>query len=189
MHNVFMPKRFFHRYLPSPGTIREHPALRPISRWLHEPDLWHMNRRSVSGAALIGLFCAFLPIPFQMLPAAALAIACRANLAVCIALVWLTNPITMPPVMFLSYELGAWILDRHVEIANLSFDWEWLSENMADIGLPVLVGSLVCGLAAGLTGYMIVRVTWRLHVISRWRLRRDQRRLRQLLAKKDPDPK
>jgi len=181
-----MPKRRFYRYLPNPRAIREHPALRPVSRWLHEPDLWHMNRRSVSGAALIGLFCAFLPIPFQMLPAAVLAIACRCNLAVCIALVWITNPLTIAPVMFFSYEVGAWVLDRHVRIEGLTLDWQWLSANMGDIGYPLLVGSLVCGAAAGLAGFAAVRISWRLHVISRWRLRRDERRLRKLLEESDP---
>lgn len=186
MHNAFMPRRPFHRYLPNPRTIREHPALRPVRHWLHDPDLWHLNRRSVSGAALIGLFCAFLPIPFQMLPATILAIACRCNLPVCIALVWLTNPITMPPVLIFSYEVGAWILDRHVSVADLSLDWDWLTANMGNIGYPLLVGSLVCGLAAGLLGFATVRISWRMHIVSRWRLRREQRALRVLLAEKDP---
>jgi len=186
MHNAFMPRRPLHRYLPNPRTIREHPALRPVRRWLHDPDIWHLNRRSVSGAALIGLFCAFLPIPLQMLPATILAIAFRCNLPVCIALVWLTNPITMPPVLIFSYEVGAWLLDRHVSVADLSLDWEWLTANMGNIGYPLLVGSLVCGLTAGLIGFATVRVSWRLHIVSRWRLRREKRALKTLLAEKDP---
>lgn len=186
MHNVFMPKRPLHSYLPSPRSIREHPALRPVSRWLHDPDLWHLNRRSVSGAAFIGLFCAFLPIPFQMLPATALAIACRCNLPVCVALVWLTNPLTMAPVMLFSYEVGAWVLDRHVNVAEISLNWDWLRANMGDLGYPLLLGSVLCGLAAGVLGFLGVRLTWRLHVVSRLRLRRDRRRVSKLLAERDP---
>jgi len=186
MHNAVMPKRFINRYLPSPKAIREHPVLRPVSRWLHAPDLWHMNRRSVSVAALIGLFCAFLPIPFQTIPATVLAIGCRCNLAICLGLVWLTNPLTTAPVLYASYEVGAWVLDRHLSIAEISPDWAWLSANMGDIGYPLVVGSLLCGLFAGLLGFTVVRVGWRMHVLSRWRLRRDTRKLRQLLANKDP---
>jgi uncharacterized protein (DUF2062 family) len=105
---------------------------------------------------------------------------------VCIALVWLTNPITMPPVLIFSYEVGAWVLDRHVNVGELSLDWDWLTANMGNIGYPLLVGSLVCGLAAGLIGYAAVRITWRVHIVSRWRLRREKRALRTLLANKDP---
>jgi uncharacterized protein (DUF2062 family) len=48
----------------------------------------------------VGLFCAFIPVPFQMLLAAPSAIIFSANLPVSIALVWITNPITMPPIFF-----------------------------------------------------------------------------------------
>jgi len=181
-----MPKNLIQRYLPNPRTIREHAALRPVRRWLHEPDLWHLNRRSVSGAMLIGLFCAFLPIPLQMLPAALLAVSTRCNLPISLALVWISNPFTMPPMLYACYRVGAWLLDRRVEAGTLSMNWEWLSANMGNIGYPLLLGSIVCGLTAGLLGMLIVRISWRLHVISRWRLRRERRNLQKLLAQQDP---
>lgn len=186
MHNSLMPKRIIRRYLPNPRTLREYALLRPVSRWLQEPDLWHLNRRSVSLGTLVGLFCAFLPMPFQMLPAAVLAILLRCNLPVAVALVWLSNPLTMPPMMYFCYRVGAWLLDRHVEPGGVHLNWEWLSANMGNIGYPLLVGSVLCGLVAGLVGMLLVRVSWRMHVVSRWRLRREQRRLRLLLSKRDP---
>jgi len=181
-----MRKLPFDRYLPSPKTIREHPALRPVSKWLHEPDLWHMNRRSVSGAMLIGLFCAFLPVPFQMLIAVVLGVAARSNLAICVMLVWLTNPLTTPPLMLLSYEIGAWLLNRHIAVGELSLKWDWLRANMGNIGYPLLAGSLFCGAVSGLVGFALVRVGWRAHIVSRWRLRRERRRVRKLLEERDP---
>jgi uncharacterized protein len=185
MHNFVMPKKLLRRYLPDSRTIRESRALRPVRRWLHEPDLWHLNRRSVSGAVFIGLFCAFLPIPFQMLPAALLALAARCNLPLSIALVWVSNPLTMGPMVYFAYRLGAWLLDRRIEVASIHLSWEWLGAHIGDIGWPLLVGSLVSGWVVGLTGLVVVRVTWRLHVISRWRVRLEKRRLRKLLANED----
>ena len=40
-----------------------------FGRWLHHPNLWHLNRRSVSGAVAIGSFSGLVPGPLQMLTA------------------------------------------------------------------------------------------------------------------------
>ena len=180
-----MPKDLLRRYLPSASSVREISALRPVSKWLHEPEIWHLHRRSVSGAAFIGLFCAFLPIPFQMLVAAVLALAARCNLPLSVALVWITNPITMPPMFYFSYRLGAWLLDMQLQVETIDLSWGWLTENLSQIGYPLLFGSLVCGWVAGLTGMVVVRVLWRLHVVRRWRERRERRRAR---ATQDANP-
>lgn len=182
-----MPRNPFKRHLPTAQHIRELRLLRPVRHWLHEPDLWHLNRRSVSMAALIGLFCAFLPLPLQTLPAVVLGLMVRCNLAVCVALVWITNPITTPPILLFSYEIGTLILNRHVRVADLSLEWSWLRANMGNIGYPLVVGSLVCGVVSGALGFAVVRVVWRVRVIARWRLRRDRERLRRILANRGTD--
>ncbi|HEX7035956.1 MAG TPA: DUF2062 domain-containing protein [Pseudomonadales bacterium] len=171
-----MPRKFLRRHLPTPSALRAHRALRPVGRWLQDPELWHLHRRSVSGAAFIGLFVAFIPIPFQMLVAAVLAVIARCNLPLSVALVWITNPVTMPPVFYFAYQLGAWLLDRRVEVGTIELNWSWLSAHLGDIGWPLLFGSLVCGWVAGVTAMVLVRVLWRLHVIRRWRARRLSRR-------------
>jgi hypothetical protein len=153
-----------------------------VSHWLHDPELWHLHRRSVAGATFIGLFCAFLPVPFQMLIAALLAVVSRCNLPLSVMLVWVTNPITMTPMFYFAYRLGAWLLDRRIEVGTIQLSWEWLSSHMGEIGWPLLFGSLVCGWVAGVTGLVIVRLAWRLHVIRRWRARRERRRQRKLDA-------
>lgn len=175
MHNPPMPRQFLRKYLPSARDVSSNPALRPVSRWLKNPEIWHLHRRSVAGAAFIGLFCAFLPIPFQMLIAAVLAIFSRCNLPLSMALVWITNPITIPPIFYFTYRLGSWLLDREVQVTGIHLDWTWLGENLGNIGYPLIFGSLLCGWVAGVTGFVLVRVSWRFHVIKRWRERKAKR--------------
>ena len=131
----------------------------------------------------IGLFCAFLPVPFQMLIAALMAIFSRCNLPIAVVLVWVTNPITITPVFYFTYRLGAWLLDRQIEVSTIRLSWEWLSTHIGEIGWPLLFGSLLCGWVAGVTGLVVVRVLWRFHVIRRWRARREARRARLQTAK------
>ena len=171
-----MSKKLFERYVPSPAELRANPALKPLGNLLHNKEIWHFHRRSVAGAAFIGLFCAFLPVPFQMVVAALLAVVARCNLPISVALVWITNPITIPPMFYFTYRLGAWLLNMEIEVDEVELSWAWLSDNISHIGYPLVFGSLVCGWVSGVTAFVIVRVAWRLHVVKRWRERRERRR-------------
>ena len=108
------------KYLPTKETIRAQKSLGPVRDWLLEPELWHFHRRAVSGAVFIGLFCALLPIPFQMVVAGLLAVFARCNVPIAVALVWITNPFTFAPIFFFAYKLGAWLLD--MEVAHIEWD-------------------------------------------------------------------
>src|SRR3569623_1097691 len=74
---VTVPKRIIKRYLPDHRKIREHKHLRFFGALLHVPNLWHLNRRSVSGAMSVGLVSACFPFPFHILLAVAMAIRLR----------------------------------------------------------------------------------------------------------------
>ena len=83
--------------MPDHKKIRDHKHLRIFGKLLHNPSLWHMNRHSVAKAFAVGLFFAWVPVPFQMVLGAGGAILFHANLPLSVVLVWLTNPFTMPP--------------------------------------------------------------------------------------------
>ncbi|MHB8533988.1 MAG: DUF2062 domain-containing protein [Sulfuricaulis sp.] len=170
-----MAKKIIRRFLPDVHQIRNHRHLRFFGRLLHDPNLWHLNRRSVSGAFAVGLFMAFIPMPFQMIPAAALAILLRVNLAISVALVWITNPITMPPVFYFTYHLGAWILQTPPKNIAFKISWEWLAAEIGRFWQPFLVGSLVTAIVCSLAGYFGMRALWRWHVIRDWERRRKKR--------------
>ena len=170
-----MTKKIIRRFLPDSHKIRNHKQLRFFGRLLHDPNLWHLNRRSVSGAFAVGLFMAFIPMPFQMIPAAALAILFRVNLAISVALVWITNPITMPPVYYFTYRLGSWILQRPPKNIAFKISWEWLAAEIGHFWQPFLLGSLVTASVCALMGYLAMRALWRWHVIREWQRRKKKR--------------
>lgn len=172
-----MPKRIFKRYTPDYETIRNHKHLRMFGRLLHDPNLWHMNRRSVSGAFAVGLFWAFVPIPFQMVGAAATAIAARVNLPISVALVWITNPITIPPIFYSTYLLGTWIMGEPPQHHQFELSIDWMAASLGDIWQPLFLGSLLCGIIAAILGYLIIRGFWRWHVVASMRRRKERKKV------------
>lgn len=166
-----MPRRLLKRIMPDHKTIREHKHLRCFGTLLHNPALWHMNRHSVAKAFAIGLFFAWVPVPFQMVLGAGGAILFHANLPLSIVLVWLTNPLTMPPMFYGAYKLGAWLLGEELQHFDMELSLAWLQHEMALIWAPFLLGCLVLAVASSLLGYIGIQIAWRSMVIKRWRKR------------------
>ncbi len=169
-----MPKRIIKRFTPDHETIRTHKHLRMFGTLLHDSNLWHMNRRSVSGAFAVGLFWAFIPIPFQMVAAAFTAIIFRVNLPISVALVWISNPITIPPMFYATYLFGTWILGEPPQSSEFEVSIEWMTNSLAEIWQPLYLGSVICAVIASILGYILMRGFWRWHVVSNLRKRRER---------------
>ncbi|WP_455200119.1 DUF2062 domain-containing protein [Kaarinaea lacus] len=178
-----MPKRIIKRFLPDHDKIREHKHLQLLGPLLHDPNLLHLNRRSVSGAFAVGLFMAWIPVPFQMLLSAIVAILVRVNLPISVVLVWITNPVTMPPMFYFAYKVGTWILGHPAEDSNFEMTMEWLTKSIDDIWQPLLLGSLIVGVVSSVLGFVIIRSLWRLKVVQNWKERKAKRHARKLAAK------
>ena len=170
-----MPKKKLKSIMPSVARIREIKSLHVLGDWIYATNLWHINRYSASMAFFVGLFVAFMPIPGQMPVAALLALSLRCNLPLSVCLVWITNPVTMPALFFLAYKVGALILD--VPVTELAFElsFNWLSNQLAHIWQPFLLGCLICGIFCGCLGYFVVSLAWRWHVSVLWRERKRKR--------------
>jgi len=173
-----MPRRIIKRYLPDHEKIRNHKHLRILGPLLHDPNLLHLNRRSVSGAFAVGLFMAWVPVPFQMFLAAATAIFVRVNLPISVALVWVTNPLTMPPMFYFAYKIGAWTLGHPPMQVHFELSWEWLSQSLGAIWEPFLLGCFIVGVVNSVLGYIIISQLWRAHVVQSWKNRKEKRRAR-----------
>jgi uncharacterized protein len=89
--------------------LRHRPWWRTLTRPLFNRRLWIPCRDTVSTGAAIGLFFAMMPIPFQTVPTALIAMRARANIPFAVASCWVTNPFTTPAILFAQYRLGHWM--------------------------------------------------------------------------------
>ena len=169
-----MPKKLFKRITPSAEFVRSHKSLAVIAHLLHDPNLFHLNRNSVSRAFAIGLGVAMLPVYGHMIISAALAIWLRANIAISMILVWVSNPLTFALILVIEYWIGARLLgvDSTLAISDVNlFEWKQL---LADTWKPLLLGSLVLSLISSLLGYFLVSYFWRWEVLRKWQRRKEK---------------
>jgi uncharacterized protein (DUF2062 family) len=160
--------------MPSPRSILEGGRFSVFGKVLHDPNLWHLNRRSAAGAFGVGLFMMYMPPVGQMFMAAAAAIALRVNLPISVSLVWITNPVTIPPMYYFAYLVGAWIIGAPAKGFSMEFWMDW--HNWVAVLGPLAVGMLVCGIVCGAAGYFTIQALWRWNLVRQIRHRRERYR-------------
>jgi hypothetical protein len=161
-------RSFFKRLLPEPHRIRDHRQLRHFGSLLHDPNIWHLNRRSAAGGIATGLFCAFIPLPVHMIVAAAVAILFRVNLPLAVVLTWITNPLTFAPIFYFAYQLGSRLLHEPVRNIAFAFSIHWLQEVFVHIWQPLLLGCIILAVLSSLTGYFATILLWRILLLRQW---------------------
>ena len=171
--------------MPTPERIAALPGIHHLGSRITEPNLWYINRKSISGAVFLGIVCAWIPFPAQMLVAALCAIFFRVNLPLSVAITWITNPFTLIPIFYSSYCVGSFIFG--IPILNLTeikevvvhfssgmfSDTAPLPASYAFSMRALLVGVVVEAVIVGSIGYFIVQLLWRCHVMHDWKTRHD----------------
>ncbi len=165
-NNTDMARKLIRKFLPHPDVIIHNRWIKMLGPRLQDPSLWHLNRRSFSGAVGFGIFCAFIPVPFQMIIAAAGAIWLRVNVLVAVPMVWISNPLTMGPLYYFCYLVGVEILGRNLKPFNFEPSIDWLLGELLLIWQPFLLGCVTVGAALGIAAFVLIRILWRLHIIS-----------------------
>lgn len=122
-------------------------------------ELLAINRKMISRAILVGLFIAMIPMPMQMLAVILIAPFFRFNVPIAVTLVWITNPFTMPFIYYAEYMTGNFLLMQE-GVSDIEMSMEWFKSNIADIFIPLYVGSLFYALLFSIGGYYLVNWLW-----------------------------
>lgn len=180
-----MPRNWLSQKLPSNQQLQEQlgvagefdnasyesSAMLWVRQKLADPLLWHLNRRSVAGAVAVGLFVGWLPIPMQMLVAAILAAILRVHVPVSVVLVWFSNPITFPALLYAAWFVGSTILGTPIVSSPLSLSITNLMGAAMHAWREILLGSVFCAMVFGVLGYFATNLLWRIVAVRRWRQR------------------
>ena len=168
---MIMAKKILRKFLPHPDVITENRWIKLLGPRLQDPSLWHINRRSCSLAVALGMFCAFIPVPFQMVIAAAGAIWIRANVLLAVPVVWISNPVTIGPMFYFCYLIGAEILGLEPGGFHFELSINWLVNGLASIWQPFLLGCFMVGAISALASFLLVRILWHLHILRHIKIR------------------
>jgi uncharacterized protein (DUF2062 family) len=175
------------RLMPTPESMAGNRWLRWLGPKLMHPRLWHMSRRGVALGAAVGVFFAFITPIAQIPLSAAVSVVLRCNVPAAVVGTLVNTPPTFAPVYYGAWKLGSWMLgsssaeaDRPALLAGPSDRtpvkdarpwWQRWSETLAEVGRPLLLGTVVFSVVFSLLAYWLVNGIWHWRVRSRRRKR------------------
>ena len=161
-----MPRRFFRKFAFKRHELSERWFMTPFRHFLHDHRYWGIRRKTVVPAFAWGVFVAFLPIPGHMLIAALGGLLLHCNLPVAVLATFVVNPLTIGPIYYFTYRVGAILLSIEPGPLEIELSIEWMTNTLASIWQPLLLGSIFVGAIAALIGYVVLDVLWRYTVVD-----------------------
>jgi uncharacterized protein (DUF2062 family) len=144
-----------------------------IKKYKIPPEYLSTNRKMISRGVLIGLFIAFIPMPMQMAAVLLFVPFVRFNVPIALAMCWLSNPITMPPMYYMEYLTGSFLLGIEPEPVEMTL--EWFKNNLDNIFIPLYFGTAMYSIFGSLTAYFLVNFLWKNSVDKERKLPRKDR--------------
>jgi len=155
-------KSILKKYSPK----RENINLGWLNKHLTDPELWKWNKKTIAKAFAIGLFCAFLPIPGHTILVAILSMMLSANILLSILVVWVNNPITMLPIYYFTYKIGASIIGIEID-PEFEFSFGYLMDNLGSAALAMWIGGLITSIVAAILGYFSIISIYKYKALKR----------------------
>ncbi len=149
---------------PRRETLEANPWLRGLAPHMSHPKLWLWSRRSVAGGMAIGLFIGLLIPVAQIFLAAAVAILFRANVPIAAGATLVTNPLTVAPIYYAAYRLGAWVTGTPSPITASLADPAAMWAQLGTLGLPLFTGLAIAASVAAFASYVLISQAWAWHV-------------------------
>jgi len=166
-----MPRGLFRKITPRSETLHNHWALKPFKRFLADPRLWSLQRRTVTPAFGAGLAICFVPLPIHIPLAVLVAIFCRINIPTIMLSLVAVNPLTIVPAYFLAYKVGVIVTGATARRFAFHMSWDWVQHGLGPMWKPFLIGCGLTGALFGLVGYALLDLIWRYSVRKRYRER------------------
>ena len=152
-----MPRKTLKKILPNHQKIKDNKMLKIFGSLLQKKEIWSLSRKKVLAGVFIGMFIAFIPMPFQMLLVTLLAIILNVNLPIPLVLIWISNPITMPFIYYFEYELGNILLNNQNAI---EFSLDTMHENLSQIASSLYVGAFVVCCFVSILSVVVLNFLW-----------------------------
>ena len=166
-----MPRELLRRITPLRETLRKHWAIKPFNRFIGDPRLWSLQRRTVTPALGAGLAICFVPLPIHIPLAALVAIFCRIHIPTIMLALVAVNPVTIVPAYLLAYKIGVIVTGGPERRFTFNMSWDWVQHGLGPMWKPFLVGCGLTGALFGLLGYALLDILWRYSVRKRYRER------------------
>ncbi len=105
----------------------------------------------------LGVFIAFTPtIPFHMILTLALSHIFRISRVAALMGVWISNPLTIPPMYYFSFVIGKKLLYPHLDLSlPQTLDLRELLKLGWEINLSLQLGGLIMAVPAGIVAYFL----------------------------------
>lgn len=160
------------------------PWLRRMRPWLDKHDVFSFTREPLARGVAIGMLCGLIPGPLQILGSLALCAWLRGNaIAAALATVY-TNPLTIVPLYWLAFQLGALFLPGPQVMPPFVIPqgdlMQWVSGLgawMTALGWPLLLGLPLLGTLLAANAYALVQVFFLSPVIRRAKRMRERSNL------------
>ncbi len=130
-----------------------------IQKYKIPPAYLSGSRKMITRGVVLGLFIAFIPMPMQMAATLLFMPFFRFNVPIAVAMVWITNPFTMPPIYTIEYYTGSFLLNMQVSDVEMTIDW--FKENLDDIFIPLYFGAFFYSIISSIGAYFLIPHLWK----------------------------
>jgi len=169
--------RFWLRHLePRVLDCLNSPWLKRLRPWLDQHDVFCFTREPLARGVAFGMLCGLIPGPLQILGSLGMCAWLRGNAIAAAVATAYTNPLTIAPLYWLAFQIGAFLLPGHHTMppfvtpqGGLGAWAVGLGEWMTALGWPLLVGLPVLAIWLSLNAYVLVQIFFLTPVIRRAR--------------------
>lgn len=150
------------------------PWLRRWRPWLERHDVFCFTREPLARGIAIGVLCGLIPGPLQIVGSMALCAWLRGNAIAAALATMYTNPLTIVPLYWLAFQLGALLLPGQQVMPLFSLPagdvTQWISGLgawVSALGWPLLLGLPLLGALLAANAYALVQLFFLTPVIRR----------------------